>query len=221
MCLILSKQGAVSRKASAPHLVCAMARFTAEKCEELMAGVTGTQQAIQSTSARLLFWKRHAADVVRTWERAFQAADMEKRLILIYLANDIVQTSRSQGRDFIEAFHKALPEAFKHMVKHSDERVQQKLKKLVMVWRDRNVWGHKALGLYMDLVKGVDITGGAPPPPVAAQPDAADPLGTLVTIQRDLAEHTAQSQRLVAADEAARRALADASTSGQVRDVEQ
>jgi hypothetical protein len=95
---------------------------------------------------------------------------MEKRLVLIYLANDIAQTSRRTGREYIEAFHKALPEAFKHMMKHSDEPVQQKLKKLVRVWRDRNVWGNRALAIYNDMVKGVS----EPAQPRQPAPDKAD-----------------------------------------------
>jgi hypothetical protein len=139
---------------------------------------------------------------------------MEQRLNLIYLANDVVQGSRVQGRDFIEAFHKALPEAFKHMVKHSDDRVRQKLKKVVLVWRDRHVWGHKALGMYMDYVKGVEIAPSALPatPTVSEQPE----LLALAKILRDIGEQSHQGQKLAAADTAARKALADATASSQV-----
>jgi hypothetical protein len=193
-----------------------MTSFSAQKCDELMRNVTGSQQAIQTTSAQIIFWKRHAAEVVRSWENAFQAADMEQRLVLIYLANDVVQASRVQGRDFIEAFHKALPEAFKHMVKHSDDRVRQKLKKVVLVWRDRHVWGHKALGMYMEYVKGVDITQGAPPAPVGGVPEQLDLLAPLAKILREILEHSQQGQKLASADTAARKALADAAVSAQV-----
>lgn len=130
-------------------------KFNIETCREVLDKVDGTQNGIQAASARLVFWKRSASDVVRCWEHTFAKADMEKRLVLIYLANDIAQTSRRSGREYIEAFHKALPEAFKHMMKHSDEPVQQRLKKLVRVWRDRNVWGNRALAIYNDMVKGV------------------------------------------------------------------
>lgn len=148
-------------------------KFNIDTCREVLDKVDGSQAGIQAASARLVFWKRSASEVVRCWEHTFAKADMEKRLVLIYLANDIAQTSRKTGREYIEAFHKALPEAFKHMMKHSDEPVQQRLKKLVRVWRDRNVWGHRALSIYNDMVKGVSE------PAQARQPPAEKPVVTV------------------------------------------
>ena len=140
-------------------------KFNIDTCRDVLDKADGTQNGIQAASAKLVFWKRNASDVVRCWEHAFAKADMEKRLVLIYLANDIAQTSRRSGREYIEAFHKALPEAFKHMMKHSDEPVQQRLKKLVRVWRDRNVWGNRALNIYIDMVKGVSEPAQPRQPP--------------------------------------------------------
>lgn len=179
-----------------------MSRFSQEACDSVLSKVDMSQAGIQAASAKLLFWKRSAGDVVRCWERAFHRADMDKRLSLIYLVNDVVQTSRRSGREYTEAFHKALPEAFRHMMKHSDEKVQQKLKKLVIVWRDRNVWGNKALGIYHEMVKGVSINAS---PEVRAAPQPApqsvpDPIAAATGFYRELLQVQTSVQHAASAE---------------------
>lgn len=165
-----------------------MSKFSPEACDAVLGKVDMSQAGIQTASAKLLFWKRSATEVVRSWERAFQRADMDKRLSLIYLVNDVVQTSRRSGREYTEAFHKALPEAFRHMMKHSDEKVQQKLKKLVLVWRDRNVWGNKGLGLYLDMVRGVSLNASPEVRPNHQPPSQSvpDPVSRSAGLFREL-----------------------------------
>jgi CID domain len=160
------------------------AKFSEDVCNDLMDRIDGTQAGIQNATAQIVFWKRHADSVVQCWQQVFQRADMEKRMNLIYLANDVVQTGRKTGREFSEAFHKALPEAFRHMMKHSDEPAQRKLKKLVHVWKDRQVWGNKAISLYLSMVRGVASDDGqvqlsSAPSTVSALPD---PFSRLVQV---------------------------------------
>ena len=176
-------------------------KFNIETCRDVLEKADGSQNGIQTASARLVFWKRSASDVVRCWEHAFAKADMEKRLVLIYLANDIVQTSRRSGREYIEAFHKALPEAFKHMMKHSDEPVQQRLKKLVRVWRDRNVWGNRALAIYNDMVKGVSEPAQPRQPPADKAGSAvSDDLQKVISMLRGAQQAQAAVQDAVEGD---------------------
>jgi regulator of Ty1 transposition protein 103 len=179
-------------------------KFNVETCRDILDKVDGSQAGIQNASARLVFWKRNASDVVRCWENAFQKADMEKRLILIYLANDVVQTSRRAGREFIEAFHMALPEAFKHMMKHSDERVQQRLKKLVHVWRDRNVWGNRALALYSEMVRGVSSPGSAEArQPLERSNVVPESLSKVISLLKIAQEAQASAQEAAQGDDTA------------------
>lgn len=179
-----------------------MSKFSQDACDAALSKVDMSQAGIQAASAKLLFWKRSAVEVVRCWERAFQRADMDKRLSLIYLVNDVVQTSRRSGREYTEAFHKALPEAFRHMMKHTDEKVQQKLKKLVLVWRDRNVWGNKALGLYLEMVRGVSINASPEvrPKPQAGPQGMPDSIATAAGLFRELQQAQAAVQNATSAE---------------------
>lgn len=195
------------------HTLPTMARYSRAACDELMKNVSMSVQVIQASSSQIIFWKRHATEIVQSWDEEFRAADMEKRLILIYLANDIVQTSKLQGRHFVESFHPILLEAFKHMVKHSDSKGQGKLKKLVAVWRDRKIWGNRLQARYDDLVRGIagDEDAGPAAPPDAGKPSAANPYAALHAKQHEIVKLSQKAQGLMMSADAARKALSQAS----------
>lgn len=171
--------------------------------DKVFADLCLTQPAIQSSSAKLVFWKRHADEIVQRWDKAFREAEAEKRLALIYLANDVVQVSKPKGRQFLDAFNKLLPEAFKHMVKHSDADVQQKLVKLVNVWRDRSIWGRKVQAYYDALLKGVE----APPP---SAPHASTSATGEDPLLSSLRQHSTQAFALAQRSQALAKAHSDA-----------
>ena len=59
-----------------------------EKLEKLNT----SQQSIEQTSAWCIFHRGDARRVAEVWEEAFSKADQPKRLAMVYLANDIIQT---------------------------------------------------------------------------------------------------------------------------------
>lgn len=175
-------------------------RFTPEGCIELLTGVTLAQPSIEGVSARLLFWKRRAPEVARAWEEVFRKSDMEKRLTLMYVANHVVQESVRAGSEFVEAFHKVLPPAFKHLMTHADSNTQIKLKRLVNVWRERKTWGRNALQIYLKMVQPVE--GGDRP----AKQQPARPHQQAPAVQPTPAgPHAELLNLLVASDHAVKR----------------
>jgi regulator of Ty1 transposition protein 103 len=92
------------------------------------------------------------------------------RLNLIYVANDILQKSRNAGRFYIEEFHKYLPEALKHMMKHSGADVQRKLKRLVAIWADRAVFGSSAMKTFRAIVGDNSAAPAVMPQQAPGQP---------------------------------------------------
>lgn len=66
---------------------------------------------------------------------------MAKRLNLIYLANEVVQQSRARGKtDFLTAFEPQIADAVALAYKNASQEVQGKLKRVVEVWRQRNIF---------------------------------------------------------------------------------
>ena len=187
-------------------------RFSPEGCVQLLQNVTMTEKAIHHAGAKLVFWKRNAHDVVKLWDQEFRASDMEKRLCLFYLADNTVQSSKPAGVQYIEAFAAILPEALRHMMKHSDTRTQQKLKHVVDVWRKRMVWGNRLQGKFDSLVAGVEASEEPAGEHHAAAAGKAhgDPYATLVQRHRQVVEMSQRGQALMAAEAQARKALDDA-----------
>lgn len=63
--------------------------------------------------------------MVLTWEGEFMRANMQKKLCMMYLANDILQNSRKKGPEFVNEFYHALPRHVHHLLKHGDVKVSQ------------------------------------------------------------------------------------------------
>ena len=69
---------------------------------EKMDKLAGSQESIQNTSAWCSLWRRDARALVGWWETYFSKADMAKRLSMIYLANEVVQTRCDRGGNCLE-----------------------------------------------------------------------------------------------------------------------
>ena len=69
-----------------------------------------------------------------TWEAEFARAPMPKKLAMLYLANDILQNSRKKGPEFVYEYHRALPRALQHMLKHGDDKVLLQARRMQAPW---------------------------------------------------------------------------------------
>jgi regulator of Ty1 transposition protein 103 len=64
-----------------------------------------------------------------------------KKLVLIYLANEITQTSKMRKKDeFLRAYEPILAEATAAAYKGSPTEIQQKIRRVVEVWRQRQIF---------------------------------------------------------------------------------
>ena len=135
-----------------------MMSFSKETCLKMLRDVNPSQAYIEGASAKILFWKKHAKQVVHYWDVVFRESPQDKKLNLVYVANDLLQKSRVSGRDFVDEFNKVLPTALKHLIKHSDIDVQQKIRRVVDVWRDREVFGRTAMRDFQALVSKISRT---------------------------------------------------------------
>lgn len=81
--------------------------------------------------------RKRAKQIVETWEKCFNSSQREKRISLLYLANDILQNSRRKGSEFVNEFWKVLPTALKHVYENGDEhgkKVATRLVSTLLLW---------------------------------------------------------------------------------------
>lgn len=106
-----------------------------------MDKLTVTQESIESTSSWVSLWRKEATTVVSWWQAYYNTAPTKKKLSLLYLANDVVQTSRQKGPEFVNNFLRVLPKAVARFNREADESGKRSVGKLVDVWKQRQVFG--------------------------------------------------------------------------------
>uniref|UniRef100_A0A2D3VRV4 Related to RTT103 Regulator of Ty1 Transposition n=1 Tax=Ramularia collo-cygni TaxID=112498 RepID=A0A2D3VRV4_9PEZI len=110
-----------------------------------LSSLSETQESIVTVAQWIMFHRRHADRTASLWlERLRDSSSAAKRLNLIYLANEVVQQSRARSKqDFLVAFEPLIADATALAYKGSSQDMQGKLRRVVEVWRQRNIFnGH-------------------------------------------------------------------------------
>ena len=90
--------------------------------------------------AWLLFHRRRLDFVGPIWLDLVKAGDFNKRLLLLYVANDVMQKGKIKGQDdVIDAFSPFLADAMEMAMEAAKDEEKEKVKRLCNVWRDREV----------------------------------------------------------------------------------
>ncbi|CAK8567338.1 unnamed protein product [Lathyrus sativus] len=124
-----------------------------------LSKLTNSQQCIETLSHWCIFHRSNAEQVVSTWKIQFDKSDINHKIPLLYVANDIMQNSKRNGNEFVIEFWKVLPAALKDVIAINDDRGNHAVYRLFEVWEGRNVFGSRVQNL-KDLMLGE----GAPPP---------------------------------------------------------
>lgn len=66
-------------------------------------------------------------------------AKENKKLIFMYLANDVIQNSKKKGPEYGQEFGLHLQKAFEHM-SACDEKTKNSLERLLTIWEDRGIY---------------------------------------------------------------------------------
>src|SRR5688572_14924255 len=88
--------------------------FTPETLDKKLHDLSNTQQSIQTLSLWLIHYRKHHKLVVETWFSIIKDPKLyqSKRLILLYLANDVIQNIKKKGAEYSKEFGTILAQAF-------------------------------------------------------------------------------------------------------------
>ena len=82
-----------------------------------------------------------------------------KKLVLIYLANEITQTSKMRKKEeFLRAYEPILAEGTTVAYKGSPHEIQNKIRRVVEVWRQRNIFNQAVQQAVERSIDDVDRT---------------------------------------------------------------
>ncbi|CAI6375214.1 unnamed protein product [Macrosiphum euphorbiae] len=128
-----------------------MAGFTEESLNKRLRHLNSSQLSIQTLSLWLIGHRDYAHTVVKIWSREILTGSESKQLILMYLANDIIQNDKKNGTEYGKEFSKELTKAFKQIsLSNCSSRTRQKLTRLLNIWEERGVYSKIQIDEFMD-----------------------------------------------------------------------
>ena len=129
--------------------------YTEQKLRDKLIRMTSRAESIQTISQWVMFHRKHVDDMAKVWEEEFYKAEPSQQLNFLYLVNDIMQGSRRKyGQVLIEAFSKYIVSTMKLALKNSESDMRQKAKRLVGIWRDRDILGEMVVNELTAVVEG-------------------------------------------------------------------
>lgn len=106
-----------------------------------LSALNETQESIVTVAQWVMFHRRHADRTAQLWLQRLRDSNSTKRLNMIYLANEVAQQSKARKKDdFLIAFSPVIAEATATAYKGATSDVQNKLRRVVEVWRQRNIF---------------------------------------------------------------------------------
>ncbi|KAI9706467.1 MAG: hypothetical protein M1836_003473 [Candelina mexicana] len=115
--------------------------YTDDAVRAKLSALNETQESIVTVAQWVMFHRRHADRTAQLWMQRLKDSGANKRLNLVYLANEVAQQSKARRKDdFLLAFSPIIAEATATAYKGATHEVQQKLRRVVEVWRQRQIF---------------------------------------------------------------------------------
>lgn len=133
--------------------------FSPEEFVDKLQQLHDSQDSISSSAKWLLSQYRDSDAVAETWTRYVTQKKLpdRKRLLAVYLVNHVVQQGRSQGiEQFQNSFANVLIDTLPVVYSHFPPELQDKLKRVVNIWKQRKVFNPASLQqIEMNLNKAI------------------------------------------------------------------
>lgn len=115
--------------------------YTDDAVKAKLSALNETQESIVTVAQWVMFHRRHADRTATIWLQRLKDSGSNKRLNLVYLANEVAQQSKARRKDdFLLAFSPIIAESTAIAYKGATNEVQQKLRRVVEVWRQRQIF---------------------------------------------------------------------------------
>lgn len=122
--------------------------------EKKLKDLSVTVHSIQSISQWVIHHRKHAKTVVAQWYKELQSGNSNRKLTLLYLANDILQNSRKKGTEYVTEFNRVLPKAFHLVNNEKDESLSAAVSRILSVWEERKVFEDTVIRKYKAFLTG-------------------------------------------------------------------
>ncbi|KXS20498.1 DUF618-domain-containing protein [Gonapodya prolifera JEL478] len=117
-----------------------MTSFSEATLLDKLSKLSDSQDSIGHLSQYIQYHRKNAKMIVATWFKELRRAAPSKKLLFMYLCNDVVQNSRKKHEDFVKYFSEVLPDGVEHIAKHTPPDVQAKVLRVVNILEERGVY---------------------------------------------------------------------------------
>lgn len=122
-------------------LVVGMSAFSDETLTDKLRDLNNSAPSIQGVSLWLLHHRKHYKDSVQVWLRELNKVGNERKLTLLYLANDVVQNARKKYPEVGKEFGTVMKEVFSNLAGlELDKKTIANIGRLVNIWRSRQIF---------------------------------------------------------------------------------
>ncbi|KAF8533316.1 RNA polymerase II-binding domain-containing protein [Trichophaea hybrida] len=106
-----------------------------------LSALNDSQDAIVAVAQWIMFHRRQAKRSTELWFERLKESSPHRKLMLIYLANEIVQQSKARNRpEFGNAFAVFIVEGSESAYRGCPPDIQNRIRRVVQVWRERNIF---------------------------------------------------------------------------------
>jgi hypothetical protein len=146
--------------------------FEASFISKLQA-LNETQQSINTLSCWLRYHHKRSKQAAEIWAAEAITSPVARRLLFIYLLNDVLQTSRRRAPELCDHFGAQMEAVLPQIVETATPQVRDKILRVINVWDERGVLAKPEI----DRLRAI-VTPGArvSTPTAAAQPST--PIGS-------------------------------------------
>ncbi|KAK4162713.1 RNA polymerase II-binding domain-containing protein [Cladorrhinum sp. PSN259] len=133
--------------------------YTDDAVLSKLSALNESHDSIATTAQWIMFHRRHAAQTVHLWLTKLKDLPSAKRLNMIYLANEVTQQTKARHKeDFMNAFAPFIADAISVAYKGASPNVQDKLRRVVDVWKERNIFDKEILQAVYSKIAEIDKT---------------------------------------------------------------
>jgi len=134
-----------------------MSAYTEEVLVDKLNKLNNTQQSVQTLAHWVMFHRKRCVQSIQVWDREVFKANKERKIVFLYLANDIMQTSRKKGGEFIKEFSKVLQGVIIHVYRECDGEEKKGILRLLSIWEERRVFPSNYVEVIKRKLRGLGV----------------------------------------------------------------
>ena len=133
-----------------------MSSFSDSSLQKKFHELTNTQHSVQTLSLWLIHHRKNSKLIVSTWLKELTCNQKsDRKLTLLYLANDILQNSRKKGNEYMKEFSEVILEAIEDIAKFSDDKTRFTVERILNIWKDRKIYPDDQIEKYRQKLHSV------------------------------------------------------------------